>query len=246
MKECGIYAIANTASGSFYIGSSTNLAQRKRQHWYLFRKGRHGNAGLGRAWAKYGPDALRWEVVALVPPEDLEETERRLLARVVGRPDCYNISHDPITGMRGHKHTPETKALLREMNLRRPPPSAETRAKMSAANKGRVYPPDVRARFGAPKIGKKRDAATIEKLRAAALRRSPETIEKIRQASLRWWAKEKANGPVRRPAIGKTGRYERTDAHREVIIRTHTGKVLSEETRRKISDTKRRKREAAE
>ena len=91
----------------------------------------------------------------------------------------------------GKKHTPETTERLRLAKIGRSvnggkPKTAEHRAKLSAALKGRKNP-EVAKRLR----GKPLSAETKAKLSEAGKKRifSDETREKIRQASLAQWAK---------------------------------------------------------
>jgi hypothetical protein len=64
--EAGDYAIVCASNGSFYVGFSGNLRQRKQSNWSLLRRGRHHNRLLQIDWRRYGEDAFRWEVLEIL------------------------------------------------------------------------------------------------------------------------------------------------------------------------------------
>ena len=73
--NCGIYAITGP-SGKQYIGSAQDIKARWRQHKHELRKGAHHCIALQRAFAKYGESALRFDIIALVPRDDLITREQ--------------------------------------------------------------------------------------------------------------------------------------------------------------------------
>jgi group I intron endonuclease len=157
----GIYEILNTDSGVRYIGSSVNIKQRFAEHLKMLKADKHHSIYLQRAWNKYGEQAFKFKIVAILEKSELRATEQRFL-NVEHKGDTYNISKHPDAPMRGLKHKPET---IQKMHLSRlgnksrtgvpshwskekPPPSLaaliaasknpskETRKKMSEARLG--------------------------------------------------------------------------------------------------------------
>lgn len=104
--RAGVYVIECTVTGQFYVGSSSNLDERKAAHWALLRRGKHPNARLQEAWVLYGEGALTFRVVEIV--DDLagrREKERRhaeaLEAASPGRSFCERLpapGFDPEQG----------------------------------------------------------------------------------------------------------------------------------------------------
>jgi len=144
-----IYRIDNVISGTFYIGSSENVYRRFEAHRRQLRSGKHKNRGLQSSWNKHGEKAFRFEVIQRVDPENLRDVERRLLVPLISHPKCCNMHDETFVYPRtGTKHSKETREkisaavqkALSEGRGGRFIPTEETRAKMSAANKGNSGP----------------------------------------------------------------------------------------------------------
>jgi len=67
--------------------------------------------------------------------------------------------------------------------------SPETRAKMSAAHRGKVHTPETKAKIAAANHGKVRSAQAKANMRAAQQARSPEHVAHLREASQAFWAR---------------------------------------------------------
>jgi group I intron endonuclease len=85
----GIYKITNTATGKFYLGSSSDIPRRWRQHKHLLRQGKHHSSILQNSWAKHGEQAFVFEVVFECSEADLLDCEQRFLDEL--RPE-YNVT----------------------------------------------------------------------------------------------------------------------------------------------------------
>lgn len=141
-----VYNITNTVNGNFYIGSSVRVRIRFYEHRHDLRKGIHHCAHLQRAWNKYGETNFRFEVVEQVEG-DLLAAEDRWLAEHHGKPHCYNTGRVPGAAFLGRKHTDEAKAKVSKAQKERPRKrgyklTPETRARMSAAAKGKKKSPE--------------------------------------------------------------------------------------------------------
>ena len=62
----GIYKIENTITNDLYIGSSINIAQRKRRHFKDLKRGIHISKFLQRSYNKYGLSAFNFEIIELL------------------------------------------------------------------------------------------------------------------------------------------------------------------------------------
>lgn len=143
----GIYKIINAATDSFYIGSAVDLRRRKTRHFSELRHGKHNNGHLQAAFDLHGESNFSFVVLEYVSigPE-LYVAEDKWMADHVGKKYCYNIgmaAMSPMLGMKGelsptwgYKHTAESRAKIAEAGKGRFV-SEETRAKRSASTKGR-------------------------------------------------------------------------------------------------------------
>lgn len=193
----GLYAIRNTVSGKTYYGSTDSFPARWRQHRTDLRGGRHGNQHLQHAWARYGESAFVFSVLCVLEADELKPSETRLLAAVVGRPDCYNIARDATACMRGLRHTPEARAKIAQAGRDRPynpetfrkvaeklrgrPLTAEHREKLAAAKRGKKQSPETIAKRMAQAKGRKHTAESRAKMSAAVRgkKRTPEVCERM-------------------------------------------------------------------
>jgi group I intron endonuclease len=245
----GVYAIRHVASGKMYIGSAANIPGRWSAHRSALKRDEHHSRHLQRAWDKYGPDAFVWEVLwAVEDPADLIRTEQEYLDHfgTYWRTQGYNIRHraESSLGMRA---------------------SAETRARMSAARKGRKFSPEHRARIGAASA----NCSPETRARISAIMKghevSPETRTKIAatlkgragrqhtpetRAKMAVSAKGRKLSPETRAKIGAAQKVAQKVAQKGKVVSAETrarmsaaqkGKVFSAEHRAKLSAAARRR-----
>jgi group I intron endonuclease len=127
-----IYAIVNNVTRDMYVGSAVVVNRRWSAHRRDLVKQCHYNTRLQRAYDKYGADAFDWEIVQFVDKKtDLIAREQFWMNFFTpvynGRP----IANSPL----GTKH------------------SDETRAKMSAAAKKKVFTEEHRQNISKAKKG---------------------------------------------------------------------------------------------
>lgn len=227
--ESGLYRIVNLSTGCEYVGSAANLAQRRRQHKSSLAHGRHVNRRLQRAWDKLGPNAFRFDVVELAPRSELLAREQALLDSPAehGR---YNVmlvaGHGP-----GALASPETRAKMSAAKKGRKL-SPEHRAKIAAAGRGRTMSPETRARLAEANRGRAWTAEQRAVLRAkcSGYRHTDEAKAKIAASGRgrRWSETTKAR-------LSAAARAQMADpAARERISRANTGRLHTEETRAKM------------
>jgi len=129
----GIYAIT-APSGSKYIGSAVDFGLRWKQHLYHLRAGKHHNAPLQKAYAKYGEAALVFSKLLICSKENLLMYEQIVIDAT--SPE-YNICR--VAGSQlGVKKSAETRLKMSASQLRRPPRTAETKEKIRLSNLGRI------------------------------------------------------------------------------------------------------------
>lgn len=173
--QSGVYAFRNLVTGGHYVGSSVDLATRKRVHLRTLRNGTHRSVKFLRSWQKHGEAAFEFVVLELVPREEtpLRAAEQRWMDHLDVMATGYNLN--PVAGnvgrmpksaehkqrigdaRRGQKHTAESKAVIAAKALGRVsgPASAERKLKISAANTGRVRTPEQRAALSRARTGMK-------------------------------------------------------------------------------------------
>lgn len=156
LKLTGIYKIRNIISGKCYVGQAFSIYSRWSVHRHLLRKGQHHSKHLQSAFLKHGEGAFIFEIIELAETDALTQREQHWMD--VLRP-AYNIL--------------PTARSQRGFVM-----SEESRAKMSAAKKGKSLSDEHRAamrassaRRGKPAIkgmlGKKHSAETRAKIAIA-------------------------------------------------------------------------------
>ena len=136
--KSGVYFI-RSPSGRQYIGSSSDIPKRWRQHRSALRNVRHVNSALQRAWAKYGEPAMQFGILLMCAPEHLLVYEQIALDGFAPR---YNGAKTAQRSA-GWVHKPETKTELsrQRAGVKRGPHSEETKEKMRAAQIGKKRKP---------------------------------------------------------------------------------------------------------
>lgn len=127
-KKIAVYRIVNTESGTYYIGSSTNLYERWRTHRKKLRSGTHPNPRLQASWKKHGEGKFAFVILAEFDSVvDMEICEEALLCDFVADPQCCNLSTSATTPWRnkgplhpnfGKTHSAEIKQNLRAAALK--------------------------------------------------------------------------------------------------------------------------------
>ena len=170
----GVYIISYNNKN--YVGSSSNLKKRIREHFSCLKRNTHPNSRLQRAFNKYGIEAFSYKIVSICPPEYLIKLEQWFIdntkntvnlnpfaysskGRVVKKCTRKKISKALI----GKIVSDKTRQLLSDIKLGKPQPkSKETKEKMSKAKKGIVFSKEHK-----------------QKLKEAALKRSKNLSNKV-------------------------------------------------------------------
>lgn len=225
----GVYRIHHGASGKSYVGSSGNIQTRWTRHRLALRRGVHHSEKLQRAWNKYGEAAFSFEVLEVCPVNALRVVEQRWLDQFQAYHTGYNCTPTAL------EHSEEVRIRLAQQK-RGHSPSEETRKRMSEAHKGHMTREEVVRRLHTPEARKKAaDAKRGQPLDEARKRvlHSPEVQAKA--AAARIGVKR---GPYK-PCAGPDGRKRpMSPEHRAKL----TGRVVSEETRKKQSEAAKNRR----
>lgn len=157
-------------TGKVYVGQSA-LGMRRRWTNHLADARRGSSAPFHRAIRRYGAGAFTHKLLDRVRTEAAAHQAERLWIQELG-----------ALGPRGYNATSGGEGASGGS------PSAQARARMSAAHKGRVFSPEHRERIAAALRGRPRSPEVRAKCSAALLGRpgrphSQETKDKIRAAN---------------------------------------------------------------
>lgn len=199
--RAGIYRIVHIESGKSYVGSSINILQRWDSHRSRLKNQDHSSARLQNAWNKYGAEAFIFECLELL--HDLSELQDR---------EQFWTDH-----LRSYERESGFNSRSVVRNNLGYITSAETRAKIAQALKGRKRPPEVCRAVGMGNRGKKLTAEQLVKQSLAhmGIKPSQEARERMRQ--------------------GQLNRASFTDVHRKNISLSLIGRKRSDAARRAMS-----------
>jgi group I intron endonuclease len=151
-----VYLITNVISGKVYVGQTVSPRERWVKHVWDLNNQRHQNSHLQRAWERYGADAFTFSIIEECTCDLLDKTEQQWMDRL--RADGVVLYNNKEGGMRG-SHTPETRQRIAAAGRGRVW-SKEARQRMHEQFKGRRPPPlteEGRKRISAANKGHKRN-----------------------------------------------------------------------------------------
>lgn len=90
-KIIGVYSIQNKHNGKRYVGCSTNIQNRWKNHKYMLKNGKHENSHLQGAYDKYGSDAFEYSILERCDIDILQEREEYWIAYYNSKNDGYNM-----------------------------------------------------------------------------------------------------------------------------------------------------------
>lgn len=116
--KIGVYQIRNIIDNKIYIGSSSNLYKRKKQHFSDLLSNRHENKYLQNAYNKYGLKNFVFEIIEICNENIKYRIEQYWLDKFYDKQDmCYNIN--PIASkpplLKGEKNHNFGKKLPKEV-----------------------------------------------------------------------------------------------------------------------------------
>lgn len=143
-----IYRLTNTVNQKTYIGLTIKTLDAR---WRTHRNSASAGSSqyIHKAIRKYGADFFLREVLEETTVEAMRERETEWIAKL--NPE-YNMTKGG-DGCIGYKHSEETRKLLKEKRNKRPPAPNETRAKMSAARRGKPMPAGTGEKISAAQRG---------------------------------------------------------------------------------------------
>jgi len=150
--DSGVYVITNLRNGKRYVGSSVKVRYRLRKHRAMLVAGNHHSSILQSAWNKHGCEAFSFAQVLACARDNLIMYEQRLIDGY--RPE-YNVLPNAGSAL-GRVVSDEHKRKIGDANRGKVMViSAEHRAAISAACKGRAKPTRSEAHRAALSIGRK-------------------------------------------------------------------------------------------
>lgn len=186
-------------SGKSYVGwTSQGWRKRWNKHVSDARKRVENCAAFYRAIRKYGADAFAHEVLERMTTEAGAKRAEQLWIRELGAfgANGYNLAVGG-SGSMGHAYAPtaETRAKLSAAHTGRKH-SLETRAKMSASRMGRKLSSESLAKSALGRRGKKRTPEQRERIRAGLFTKTTaaERSARARRAAQALWEKRRTNG----------------------------------------------------
>ena len=170
MIQSGIYKITNLINGKFYIGSSYNYYNRKREHLSKLRRNTHTNSKLQNAFNKYKEYAFYFCLIEECEREKLIEREQYYIDTLKPEFNICLTAGTPVGGMKGRHHTEESKIKNSNSHKGKPSPnkgkspSEETRKKMSESGKLKKLSEEHKRKIGLSGLGRKMPPKTPETL----------------------------------------------------------------------------------
>ena len=124
-----IYTITNTFNEKVYVGQTTqDIDKRYQQHRNLLNSQKHYNVHLQKSWTKYGPSSFVFDTVARARHE-LELNDLEIHFIELHQSTSNEFGYNLKSGGNGGTH------------------SLETKRKIGARHKGRVYNDEWRGRM---------------------------------------------------------------------------------------------------
>lgn len=92
MKISGIYKITNIKNMQFYVGRSTNVTRRLKQHLWDLRANRHHNPKLQNSFNKYGESFFTFTICCEATLDESIEMEQLAIDEGDQSGRCFNIN----------------------------------------------------------------------------------------------------------------------------------------------------------
>jgi len=171
--NCGVYRWLNTLNGKVYVGSSSDIENRRKTHLSKLRTGIHDNPHLQAAWRKYGSKVFEFEILTLCLEENLLWQEQLAIDIFDAVKTGYNIALVAGRPMANRRHTTETKRIMSNSQLGHKV-SEESRQAQSKAMKNRVFSHEHRKALANAKLGTKNSEKHNQAIKDKMNLRSPE------------------------------------------------------------------------
>ena len=213
MAKSGVYRIKNLETGAMYIGqTSLSFAKRWGQHRRSLEGGYHKNTHLQNSYNKHGKGAFEYKIIEVIPQGDM--TDQEFLAYMNEREIVLISEHDTLEngynktegggGTMGHDVSEVTKAKISAANKGKKL-TDEHKAKLSAARRGRKLSPEQKAKISKANRCRKASAETRAKISAARMGRKHTLVarEKMSKAQIGKRASEETRAKLSKMRKGK-------------------------------------------
>ena len=224
----GVYALLHQPSGKSYIGSSINIEDRVRRHFYNLHGNRHHSPKLQRQWNESGNE-FTVLILEQCAEKDLTSHEQLWIDSM----DTFNESNNAKNPMRDPVIAEKSSKACR--GKKKSPRTDEHCRNISAANRGRkltdAQVQAIRERVISPET----------RLKQAKAIRGRKLSKKHRQALI----KANTGKPCSEETRRKIGNAHRgkiiTEEQRQRLREVNLGKKHSEASKRKIGETIRKR-----
>jgi group I intron endonuclease len=225
----GVYCILNLVNGKRYVGSSSVMGLEKRTaaHLYYLRLDKHPNNHLQRSWNKHGEEQFVVLYLERCAPDDCLRCEQYWMGHYRSANPKVGYNQSPTAGSNlGMKFGPLSEERRQQISqqitgIKRSP---ETCKKIGDAHRGTKTSRIARRKQSLAKRGKTHEE--IYGVVGAALRRlHMGSVMRGRSTNRKGKTYEEIYGP------------EKAAELREIRRLASTGRVVSEESRRKSSES---------
>jgi group I intron endonuclease len=258
--KSGVYKLTNLINNRIYIGSAKEFKERWKQHHYALKKNKHSNKFLQADYNKCGEDAFKFEVLEVISGEKQDRLliEEKYILQFFDKGEmCYNLCNRAISregiGSNNPLKTKEKMSISMKEAWKRM--SAETRQRRSELIRAAHLTPEAKQKIK----DKWQDKEYKEKMKQYSKQiggwnkglkfpqysginhhmygknHSQQTINKIKET-----IKNSDRVPWNK---GVTG-YKMppcSEQKREKLRIASTGKILSDEVKNKISQSRKGK-----
>jgi group I intron endonuclease len=117
--NCGIYKILNVKDNKIYIGSSVNLKNREKKHFWMLRKNIHDNEYLQNSYNKYGKDTFLFDIIEICSFEELIVKENFYINKYNSNNLSFGYNLATVNEFRRNTFNNEVKIKLSKYNLQK-------------------------------------------------------------------------------------------------------------------------------